>query len=57
MRSFDFKKSFKSPKKGTIKVLIPLIVLLFITLALPSFAQDATGANTGTISEMTWAPL
>lgn len=28
------------------------MVLLFITLALPSFAQDATGANTGTINDI-----
>jgi Amt family ammonium transporter len=55
MRLFNLKRSFKSPKKGTIKVLIPLMLLLFITLALPSFAQDATGAHTGTINDISAA--
>ncbi len=55
MRLSDFNKNFDFSKKSFRKIFIPLILLLFIAIAIPSFAQDATGANTGTISDVTAA--
>ena len=31
------------------------MMILFITIAIPAVAQDATGANTGTINDVTAA--
>lgn len=51
----NFTKGVTTSKKGIAKIIIPLIVLLFITIAVPSIAQDPTGAATGTASDVTAA--
>ena len=38
------------------KILISLMLLLFIAVAIPSFAQDPTGANTGTAIQLQGKP-
>jgi Amt family ammonium transporter len=55
MRFLDFTKRIRSSKKGFLKFFIPLMLIVFITVALPAVAQDATGAHTGTISDVTAA--
>lgn len=40
-------------KMGFVRKLIPLMLLLIIILAIPTLAQDATGAHTGTINDVT----
>jgi ammonium transporter, Amt family len=52
MRLSDFTKSFYFSRKGFFKIFIPLLLILFITVALPAVAQDATGAKTGTINDV-----
>ena len=42
-------------KSRSMKLLIPLTVIIFILITIPSFAQDATGGNTGTINDVTAA--
>ena len=41
--------------KNLIKIFSILAVFIFIAIAFPSFAQDATGANTGTLNDVTAA--
>ena len=41
--------------KNLIKIFSVLAVFIFIAIAFPAFAQDATGANTGTINDVTAA--
>src|SRR5258708_17988583 len=53
MRLSDFTKSFYFSRKGFFKIFIPLMLILFITIALPSYAQDAGGTKTGTINDVT----
>jgi Amt family ammonium transporter len=55
MRFSDFTKRIRFSKKGFLKFFIPLMLIVFITVALPAVAQDATGAHTGTISDVTAA--
>jgi ammonium transporter, Amt family len=55
MRLSDFTKSVSFSKKGFLKFFIPLMLILFIAVAMPAVAQDATGANTGTINDVTAA--
>jgi Amt family ammonium transporter len=55
MRLSDFTKSFYFSRKGFFKIFIPLMLILFITIALPAVAQDAGGTKTGTISDVTAA--
>jgi Amt family ammonium transporter len=53
MRLSDFSKSFYFSRKGFFKIFIPLMLMLFITIALPVVAQDAGGTKTGTINDVT----
>ncbi len=55
MKLFDFHKCLNRANKRFMKVCIYLLVLVFIAIAIPSFAQDATGASTGTINDVTAA--
>src|SRR5258706_78087 len=55
MQLSDFSKSLSFSKKGFMKIFIPLMLLLFIAIAIPSFAQDPSGANTGAIGDVTAA--
>lgn len=55
MRLSDFTQNLSLSKINFRKIVIPLILLLFITIAIPSIAQDATGAHTGTINDITAA--
>lgn len=41
--------------KNLIKIFSVLAIFIFIAIAFPAFAQDATGANTGTINDVTAA--
>lgn len=42
-------------KMGFIRKLIPFMLLFFIIIAIPTLGQDATGAHTGTINDVTAA--
>ncbi len=42
-------------RSGLMKFVLPALLILFIVIAIPSFAQDATGAKTGTINDITAA--
>ena len=53
MRLSDFTKSPFNSRKGFFKIFIPLMLILFITIALPAVAQDAAGTKTGTINDVT----
>lgn len=53
MRLSDFTKSPCYSRKGFFKIFIPLMLILFITIALPAVAQDAAGTKTGTINDVT----
>jgi len=55
MRLFNLTKSFRNFQKASPKILAVLILFLFIAIAIPSFAQDPSGANTGTINDVTAA--
>ena len=55
MRLSEFARSFYFSRKGFLKIFIPFIIILFVAIAIPSYAQDATGAHTGTISDVTAA--
>ncbi len=55
MRLSDFSKSFYFSRKGFFKIFVPLMLILFITIALPAVAQDAGGTKTGTINDVTAA--
>jgi Amt family ammonium transporter len=55
MRLPDFTQNFKFSKTGFLKIFIPLMLILFVLIAIPAVAQDATGAHTGTISDITAA--
>ena len=57
MRLSDFTKSFYFSRKGFFKIFIPLMLMLFITIALPVVAQDAGGTKTGTINDVTAATV
>src|SRR5665647_85229 len=57
MRLSDFTKSFYFSRKGFFKIFIPLMLILFITIALPVVAQDAGGTKTGTINDVTAATV
>lgn len=57
MRLSDFTKSFYFSRKGFFKIFIPLMLILFITIALPAVAQDAAGTKTGTINDVTAATV
>lgn len=48
-------QSTKSNHKNLIRIFSVLAIFLFIAIAFPAFAQDATGANTGTINDVTAA--
>src|SRR5690242_223913 len=52
MRIDNLKKRLFTGKKINIKSLIPVMLLVLVILAFPSFAQDPTGANTGTINDI-----
>lgn len=51
----EFTKSVKMPNARAIKIVIPLMLLIFLVIAIPSFAQDPTGGNTGTAADVTAA--
>ena len=53
MRLSDFTKRVRFSKRGFLKIFIPLMLILFITVALPAVAQDASGTKTGTINDVT----
>ena len=55
MRLLDFTKNFNFSKSNIRKIVIPLILLVFVAIAIPSFAQDPSGANTGTAADVTAA--
>ena len=55
MRLSDFTKRVHVSKRGFLKIFIPLMLILFITVALPAVAQDAAGTKTGTINDVTAA--
>ena len=55
MRLSDVSKSFSFSNKGFMRIFVPLMLLLFIAIAFPALAQDPSGANTGTISDVTAA--
>ncbi|HEV8082789.1 MAG TPA: ammonium transporter [Chitinophagaceae bacterium] len=57
MRLSDFTKNLNFSKNSLRKIFIPAILLLFIAMAIPAFAQDPTGANTGTIGDVTAATV
>ena len=57
MRLFDFNKNSHFTKRGFLKIFIPLLLILFITIALPAVAQDAAGTKTGTINDVTAATV
>ncbi|HSQ45009.1 MAG TPA: ammonium transporter [Ginsengibacter sp.] len=57
MRLSDFTKSFYFSRKGFFKIFISLLMVLFITIALPAVAQDAAGTKTGTINDVTAATV
>lgn len=53
MRLFDLTKNSHFTKRGLLKICIPLLLILFITIAMPAVAQDAGGTKTGTINDVT----
>lgn len=53
MRLSEFTKSIRFSKRGFLKIFIPLMLILFITVAMPAVAQDAAGTKTGTINDVT----
>jgi ammonium transporter, Amt family len=55
MRQFNITKGLKNFPKSYHKIFLSFILLLFIVIAFPSFAQDAAGTNTGTINDVTAA--
>jgi len=57
MRLSDFTKSFYFSRKGFFKIFVPLMLILFITIASPAIAQDASGTKTGTINDVAAATV
>jgi Amt family ammonium transporter len=57
MRLSDFSRNHRFSKTGFLKVFIPVMLILFILVAMPAVAQDASGAKTGTISDVTAATV
>jgi Amt family ammonium transporter len=55
MRLSDFTRTFRFSRKGFFKIFIPFMLVVLIMVAIPSYSQDATGANTGTVSDVTAA--
>ncbi len=57
MRLSDFTKRVRFSKRGFLKIFIPLMLILFIAVALPAVAQDAAGTKTGTINDVAAATV
>jgi len=57
MQQFNFNviKNLRGFQKTFPRILSLLILFLFIAIAIPAFAQDPSGANTGTINDVTAA--
>jgi hypothetical protein len=47
MRLSEFPKSLGFSRPGFLKIIIPFLLALFIVIATPAVAQDATGAKPG----------
>src|ERR1019366_4006163 len=53
MRLSEFTKSISFSRTGFLKFFIPFMLVLFIAIAIPSYAQDPAGTKTGTINDVT----
>jgi len=53
MRLSEFTKSISFSRTGFLKFFIPFMLVLFIAIAIPSYAQDPGGTKTGTINDVT----
>ncbi|MEP6616962.1 MAG: ammonium transporter [Ginsengibacter sp.] len=55
MRKLNFINHLRNWPKIYLKFIITAVILLLVAIAIPSFAQDAAGTATGTISDVTAA--
>lgn len=53
MRLSEFPKSLSLSRPGFLKIFIPFLLAIFMVLATPAVAQDASGTKTGTINDVT----
>ncbi|MEO8854080.1 MAG: ammonium transporter [Ginsengibacter sp.] len=55
MGLLKFLNSDRFSKRKFFKIAVPVLFILLLFIAIPSIAQDATGAHTGTINDVTAA--